>query len=203
VMNGKDDFEEILLHGISGIKKFIKQKIILPYDKKKGVVSDVKGGKWHVPGQGIVEGARKTEVILDCGHPASFGLGHVAECGHVVCKLCVQRYALVCAYPGCFRNLCRVKGCSNSARMMSGVYFCKKHQFSEAVATLSNLLFLGRRRTQGIIDEVKQEYYSTFLPEKKKELTNGRQNFPGKSGRTLGFSEKTRHVERRNPGNIP
>lgn len=184
-MNGQNDFEEIPKAGISGIKRFKKQKRFSSYNQENAVFSDVEGGRSYVPGHGIIEGVRETEIILDCGHSSSFGIGHIAECGHTVCLSCVQKYTLVCAHPSCFRKLCTVKGCKNSARMMSGVYFCKKHQFSEAVATLSNLLFLGRRRTQEIIDEVKQEYYSAFLPKKKKELTDGRQNFPRQSGRTL------------------
>jgi len=168
-----DTFEKIFIEAITGIKCVKRQKRIKKFNLEDGVFSDFEAGKVYVPGRGIVESEKETTVFFDCSHPANFGIGHIADCGHVICKLCVQRYVLVCAHPGCFKKLCTVKGCSNRARMMSGVYFCKKHQFSELMGVLGSLFLFGRRRTQEIIDEIKQEYYSGFLPEKK-DLPYGR-----------------------------
>jgi hypothetical protein len=181
-MNNRDEFEEKIYQDLSGIKRFKKQKIISRFNAEDGVLSETEGGRFYVPGEGIVEGARETEILLDCGHSSIFGVGHVAECGHTVCRLCIQKYVLVCAHPGCFRNLCIVKGCRNSARvmrgvysrMMIGVYFCKKHQLGMFVKVLGRVLFTGRRRTREWMDEIKQEYFPNALPEKRKRLTNGR-----------------------------
>lgn len=176
-----DNFEEILESGINDIERAKKQKRILRFNARNGVVSDVESEKSYVPGQGIVEGVRETEIILDCGHPASFGLGHIAECGHAICLHCAQNEGLVCAEKGCFRKLCTVKGCRNRPCIMIGLSFCRKHQIGMLIEVLSSKMFEGGRKTQHWIDDMQQEYRSRRLPEKRKELPYGKQNFPRQS----------------------
>lgn len=176
-MNGNDNFDEAFLHGLSGIKRARTRKKILRFSKENGLLSDVEGSRVYVPGQGIVEVTGETEVILDCGHPAGLGIGHVADCGHLVCKQCVQKHILECADPGCFRKLCTVKGCRNSARMMIGVYFCRKHQAFTFIEALSKLFSIGPRGMWLWIDEIKQDYFLNAMLEIRKELPDAGQKF--------------------------
>jgi hypothetical protein len=95
-------------------------------------------------------------------------------------------------------SLKRTAGCRNAARMMIGVYFCKKHWLGMFVGALSNMLFHGRRRTRKWIEAIKQEYFSNSLPdtfpEPRKELPDARQNFARQSARDYRIAEKTRHA---------
>jgi hypothetical protein len=64
--------------------------------------------------------------LFDCGHPASrVNFGHKAECGHTICRECVEKYNLICAYPGCLKKLCSRPKCYS--RMVGGQFYCVKH----------------------------------------------------------------------------
>ena len=194
-MNKSDNFEEMFLNGMSGIKRKRKRKRVSPFNPEDRIVSDSGGGKVYVPGQGIFEGDDENEIVLSCGHPASFGLGHIADCGHVICMMCIKKHNLECADPCCFRKLCTVKGCKNSAKLMLGVYFCRKHQIGMVIEALANIMTLGMPKYNKWADRIKAEYFSNGPPEEKKELINGRQNFPRKSDRAQRFSEENRFME--------
>ncbi len=75
---------------------------------------------------GIIHKKTTKFKLFDCGHPASKeNFGHIAECGHTVCRDCVERWALICAYEGCLKKLCARPGCFLS--VADGVNFCKAH----------------------------------------------------------------------------
>ena len=67
-----------------------------------------------------------TSELFECGHAASKeDFGHVAECGHVICRNCVVAFSLMCAFPGCMKKLCSVPGCY--LKVADGVSFCNMH----------------------------------------------------------------------------
>jgi hypothetical protein len=197
-----NNFEEILKFGIGGIKKVKRQKIILKFNSENGVLSDVETGKSYVEKHGIVEGIRQAIVLLPCGHPEGYGIGHEADCGHLICRRCVDSYYLVCAQPGCFRKFCTVRKCRNKPHVFGELPFCRKHYFSIAVEINGLALVLGRERAGRIMDDIRREYRLKHSRGAGKELSYARRNLPGKSNRAFGFPEKNRPVERKNPGSL-
>jgi len=159
-MSTENNFDEIFTQGITGIKKTKRQKRISRFNWEEGVLFEEEAERSFDPMEGIVEKSRETEIILDCGHSSSVGFGHVSECGHTVCSLCLQKFVFLCAAPGCFLKLCTVIGCENLARAGFGVYFCKKHLITAFIANLVNLLISGGRVTREHNQALRNEYYS-------------------------------------------
>jgi len=173
-MATENNFEEKFAQGLSGIKKEKKQKRISRFDWKEGILFEVEAERGFDPEGGIIEGSIETEIILDCRHPSSVGFGHVAECGHTICRQCQEKFILTCADPGCFLRLCVVQGCSNSARAGLGVFFCKWHLVTALIANLVSMFISGRRITRENTEALRRDYYSIGMQEERKALTNGR-----------------------------
>jgi len=171
-MNSENEFDEKFFHAISGIKKAKKQKKVSLFKWGNGILTETESDRVFVPGQGIVDSTRETEIIFDCGHSSRFSIGHISDCGHAVCRICLFEYILTCANPGCFKKLCTVQGCDNSARAMSGLFFCKKHKLFAFFKYIFSRLFLGKLRTQQKIDAVKLCYYLPFHREVGGTLTD-------------------------------
>lgn len=181
----KEKFEKILKSGISGIKRIKRQKRFSRFSHKDGVYSKTEAGRFYVPGQGIVEASRQTQIIFDCGHPASYGLGHQADCGHVICRMCTDTEGLVCAERNCFRKFCTLAGCKNHPHVMGGLLFCRHHQTGFALEMLSLSVFSGMRKARNVIEDMQQEYSLRYFRKNRKELPDAGKNFPGRSSRAL------------------
>lgn len=64
--------------------------------------------------------------LYDCGHQIrEDNFGHQAECGHAICRACVERFNLICNYDGCMKKLCAVPRCFT--RDVDGKLYCTKH----------------------------------------------------------------------------
>ena len=172
-MNGNDNFEDIFLNGISGIKRKRKRKRVTPFNPEDGIVSDSGGGTVFVPGHGIIEGDDENEIILACGHPASFGIGHQADCGHLICRWCLEHYPLVCAEHGCFRKFCTVKGCRNKPHAYAGLPFCMKHK----ILILMEVTCIPTAMAKENMQKMREEYYLRHFQINKQGGHNGGQKF--------------------------
>lgn len=155
--------EDVLRDALAGIKTKRTRKIISRFNAQEGLLFDIKEGKTYIEGQGIVHVQDVKEIILDCGHSARIGLGHIAECGHTVCALCIERFVLECAEMSCFKKLCTVPKCKCSARDVDGVFFCKNHYFWACFDSFGSCLFLGKVGNEERIRAILSEYYSRRL----------------------------------------
>lgn len=153
-----DNFEGALKDEMSGIKKRKRIVRLSRFNLRDGIVSDTDEIKDYVPGKGIVHIQDIHAKILDCGHSAGLGLGHVADCGHTVCTLCVEKFILECQNPDCFRRLCTVERCPSCARFVDGVYSCRGHYFWAIIGSFFSSLFLGRRRFDERLERVGEVY---------------------------------------------
>ncbi len=176
-MNGNDNFEDIFLNGISGIKRKRKRKRVSPFNPEDGIVSDSGGGTVFVPGHGIIEGDDETEIILACGHPANLGIGHRADCGHLICKLCTDTYPLVCAEHGCFRKFCTVRRCRNKPHTYAGLPFCRKHNNLILIEMSALAMLFGMQKPQRILENMRKEYSLRHLSRNEQGGQNGGQKF--------------------------
>ncbi len=155
-MNEQDD---VLKDALSGIKTKRTRRRISRFNPEDGLLLDVEEGKVYVPGKGILHIREVKEKILDCGHSAGFGLGHIAECRHTVCVLCVERFVLECAEFSCFKKLCTVPRCYRCAREVEGVFFCRKHWFWACFDSFGSFLFLGKVGNEERARAIISEYY--------------------------------------------
>jgi hypothetical protein len=79
--------------------------------------------KEYRPGRGIVQSVIDTIVYFDCLHQATpESLGGMCWLETVVCKQCL----IMCAEPGCGRDVCRASHC-NCGGMRDGRVYCTKH----------------------------------------------------------------------------
>lgn len=140
-----NNFDEVFKDAIIGIKKKKRRVRLSRFNAQDGIVSDTDEIKNYIPGQGIVHIQEVQAKILDCGHSAGLGLGHVADCGHTACAMCVEKFILECQDPGCFKRLCTVQGCLCCALYVDGVYSCKEHHFGALVGSFFSFIFLGGR----------------------------------------------------------
>lgn len=198
-MNGKDNFDEPLIFGLSGIKRIRKQKRISKFNAEKGILSEIETGRVYVPEQGIVEIENENELILDCGHSSVSGIGHIADCGHATCSECMKKLVLSCGYPGCFRKLCTVENCSNKAQEHYGIYLCRKHKIMQIIVAILTLGSCGLRVTE----EMRQKYFLNNTMERKEELSNGRRKFISKQPGTYWVLKEKRHAGFEKQGDLP
>lgn len=187
-MSGKDNFDEPLIFGLSGIKRIRKQKRISKFNPEKGILSETETGRVYVPEQGIVEVENENELILDCGHSSVLGIGHMAECGHVICSECTKKLMLSCGHPGCFRKLCTVKNCGNRGMEYYGIYLCRKHKTMQIIVAILTLGFCGLQ----VNEEMRQGYFLNNPMERKEELSNGRQKLVSKPPRAYWVLKEKR-----------
>ena len=167
-----DDFEKQFFHGISGIKRTKKQVVLTSFNWENPFIAEIETNKIFVPGEGIVEVTTQRESIFDCGHSSSHGIGQVPDCGHTVCGMCVQKFPLRCH--SCFKNLCTVKGCKNSAKLFQGIFFCKKHWFFTIISTLIRLISSGIQRTIKCIKPKREKLSLTEFNDIKRYLSDGK-----------------------------
>lgn len=158
-----NDYEDVLRDSLAGIKTKRIRKRISKFNPEDGLLFDVEEGKAYVEGRGIIHVSEVQEKILDCNHSGGFGLGHIAECGHTVCMLCVERFVLECAEPGCFKKLCTVPKCRCCAREVEGVFYCKEHCFWANIGSFLSPLFLGSINNEKRAMAVFNGYYSRRL----------------------------------------
>ncbi len=155
--------EDVLRDALAGIKRKRTRKIISRFNAQDGLLFDIKEGKTYVEGQGIVHVHDVKEIILDCGHSARIGLGHIAECGHTVCAFCIERFVLECARLGCFRKLCTVRKCRCSARSVDNIFFCRRHSIWARIDSFASFFILSSKEKAGEMMAVTEEYYSRRL----------------------------------------
>lgn len=155
--------EDILRDALSGIKTKRTRRRITKFDPKDGLLLDIEEGKVYSPGKGIIHIHEVKEKILDCNHSATFGLGHIASCGHTVCALCVERLILECAYHGCFKKLCTVEECDFCAREVEAVYYCREHYLKARVKAFVSPLLIGRTKSLERAVAVIDGYYARRL----------------------------------------
>jgi len=158
-----NEHEDVLRDALAGIKTKRTRRRITRFNPSDGLLLDIEEGKVYVPGKGIVQVHEVKEKILDCGHSAGMGLGHIADCGHAVCALCVERYVLECAKPGCFRKLCTVKRCVCCAREVDNVFYCRKHSAWAGINSFAGFFILNEEDKAGEMRAVTEEYYSRRL----------------------------------------
>lgn len=159
-MNENDD---ALKDALAGIKTKRTRRRISRFNPEDGLLFEADEGKVYVPGRGIVHVHEVKEKILDCGHSARVGLGHIAECGHTVCALCIERFVLECAEMSCFKKLCTVPRCYRCAREVEGAFFCRKHYFWACIDSFLFLFLLNRKDKDERIRAILSEYYSRRL----------------------------------------
>lgn len=152
--------DETLRDALAGIKTKRTRRRITKFNPEDGLLLDIEEGKVYVPGKGIVQIHEVKEKILDCNHSSRFGLGHIADCGHTVCSLCVERYVLECAKPGCFKKLCTVPKCKCCAREVDNVFFCKRHAFWARIDSFAFLVFMRGNENIDRLSGMNNEYYS-------------------------------------------
>jgi hypothetical protein len=119
---------EMLLHAKTrGIKKTrIVDKLSSETVGRDGNLSEYEEDTSIDDDGGIIHKKTSKFKLFDCGHPASKeNFGHIAECGHTVCRDCVEKLDLVCAYPGCHKKLCSRPKCYS--RIVRGRYYCVPH----------------------------------------------------------------------------
>lgn len=189
-MNGNDNFEDIFLNGISGIKRKRKRKRVSPFNPEDGIISDSGGDRVFVPGHGIFEGDDENEFILACGHPASLGIGHKADCGHFICRWCLEHYPLVCAEHGCFGKFCTARRCRNKPHPYAGLPFCLKHKTLILIEMSGTAMFSGSQRAREIMKNMREEYYLMHFQINKQGGENGGQKFPKQFYGARGPAEK-------------
>ncbi len=158
-----DDYEDVLRDAVSGIKTKRVRKRISKFNPEDGLLFDLEEGKVYVEGKGIIHVRELQEKILDCRHSAANGIGHIADCGHAVCVLCVERFVLECAEPDCFKKLCTVSKCRCRAREVEGVFYCRWHYFWASIGSFVSHLVLGRVNNEERAKSVFNEYYSRRL----------------------------------------
>jgi hypothetical protein len=164
-----NDYEDILKDAVSGIKTKRTRKRISRFNPEDGLLFDVEEGKAYVEGKGIIHVRELQEKILDCGHSAANGIGHIAECGHSVCALCVERFVLECAKQDCFKKLCTVPRCRCCAREVEGVFYCRKHFFWVNIGSFASFLILGSANNEKRAIAVFNEYYSRRLQLRRRD----------------------------------
>ena len=157
------EHEDALRDAFAGIKTKRTRRRIARFNPEDGLLLDIEEGKVYVPGKGIVQVHEVKEKILDCNHSSRFGLGHIADCGHTVCTLCVERYVLECAKPGCFRKLCIVPKCKCCAREVENVFYCRKHFFMPFIDSFAFLVFMKKEENVERLNAMNAEYYSRRL----------------------------------------
>lgn len=155
--------DDVLRDALAGIKTKRTRRRISKFDSNDGLLFDINEGKAYVEGQGIVHVQDVREIILECGHSARIGLGHIAECGHTVCALCIERFVLECAKPGCFRKLCTVRKCRCSARSVENLFYCKRHSIWARIDSFASLFILNANEKNEEVRAVTDEYYSRRL----------------------------------------
>lgn len=155
--------EDVLRDALAGIKTKRTRRRISKFNPEDGLLFEADEGKVYVPGKGIVHIHEVKEKIFDCGHSARIGLGHIAECGHTVCALCIERFVLECAEMSCFKKLCTVPGCYCRAREVDAAFFCKKHYFWACIDSFGGFLFLGKVGNEERVRAILSEYYSRRL----------------------------------------
>jgi len=155
--------EDVLRDAFAGIKTKRIRKRISKFNPEDGLLFDVEEGKAYVEGKGIIHVSELQEKILDCGHSAANGIGHIDDRDHAVCMLCVERFVLECAHPGCFKKLCTVPKCRCRAREVEGVFYCKEHYFWASIGSFVSHLVLGRVNNEKRAMAVFNEYYSRRL----------------------------------------
>ena len=146
-----DERDEMLRDALGGIKTKRVRKIISRYNPSDGIASEIDEGKTYVPGRGIVHVQDVHKKILDCGHPLSLGLGHVAACGHTVCKACADKYGLECAEENCHWKLCTIEGCGCHARFKDGRYYCVEHVLHPLLLLLLNIFDFAKKMIVKIV----------------------------------------------------
>ncbi|MFH1014749.1 MAG: hypothetical protein V1762_02355 [Nitrospirota bacterium] len=121
-----DELERMFAESASGIKSIRrKQELLVKKFSELGTFADISEDKIYVPGRGIVHSVNESLTVFDCGHLASpENYGGICEHGHVVCKDCL----ILCAFPGCFKRLCTVRGCSR--KIVRGKAYCKFHGYT-------------------------------------------------------------------------
>ncbi len=169
-----DDYDDVVRDSVSGIKKKRTQRRVSKFNIEDGLLYDIEESKVYVPGEGIGHIRRINEKLLSCGHSAGIGIGHIAECGHAPCALCVERSVLECAEPDCFRKLCTVPKCICSVHYVDGVFYCKEHAIKKKILSFFSFLFLGRTSNENRISEIRNEYYSRRLQLRVKNETQGK-----------------------------
>lgn len=190
-MNGDNKEDKIIIDGLSGIKTVRICNSISKFDPGKGIISEDEKGKIYVPERGIVEVHNKKKILLPCGHPSDSGIGHACNSGHVICLQCAQRYVLVCIYPGCFRKLCTVPGCSDYARAVNSTYACRSHHLLMLLLISARTVFTGRERTDAwLITLANNKGYNLQTPERR---DNGRNVSPEFHG-AFRFPEEERYA---------
>lgn len=199
--------EKIVIDSLSGIKTVRICKSISKFDPGKGIISEVEKGKIYVPERGIVEVHNEKEITLPCGHSSSFGIGHACNSGHVICLQCIQRYVLACIYPGCFRKLCTVPGCSDYAIAVNSAYTDRSHHLPMLLLISARTVFTGRERTDTwFITLANNKGYNLQTPERRENerINEGnRRNVSPESFRAFRFPEEERHAQQEKRGNLP
>lgn len=169
-----NDHDDAVRDSLIGIKKKKMQRGISRFNAKNGLLYEVDESKIYVPGQGIEHIRKVNEKLLSCGHSAGFGVGHIAECGHAVCILCVERFVLECAEFGCFRKLCTVPDCECSACSVDYVFYCKKHAVKGKILSFACNIFASRSKNEERIMGTCGEYYSRRLQLRVKNEAQGK-----------------------------
>ena len=141
----KSKLESLLQARSTGIKK---TKIVERFSRKtvgeSGKIREEEEDTSLDSDGGILTKRIREMKVFDCRHPASMeNFGHVAECGHIICKNCVEKYELVCAKPGCLKKLCTKPRCPK--KMMRGKLYCRKHGWLAFFGAIGDFLFSPRR----------------------------------------------------------
>ncbi len=157
-MNNSDD---VFKEAMTGIKRRKRRVVLSRFNLEDGIVSDAEEYKGYVPGKGIIHIQDIKAKILDCGHSAGLGLGHICSHGHTVCAVCVEAYVLMCAR--CFEKLCTVEDCPCCAHEVDNVYFCRSHSTFALAMSFGSFLIMGPSKAGERFERINMAYYSGRL----------------------------------------